>query len=90
MTLIDSLMDFSCKRFARHVASGVDPLGGGPYRRLQFYIHWLICPFCKRYWKEIKEIGNIQRVNSAAPYQPTVRMADVKDRLKQKLIKRAS
>ena len=90
MNLIDSLMDFSCKRFARHIALGVEPLGGGPYRRLQFWIHWVICPFCKRYWKEIKAIGGLQRAHSALQHHPTLRLTAFKDRLKKNLIKEAS
>jgi hypothetical protein len=86
MILVDSLMDLSCRRFARHVAMEVEPLGGGFYRRLQFWVHWAICPFCRRYWKELKAIGDLQRASSAVHFHPVVRMADIKDRLKKKLI----
>jgi hypothetical protein len=90
MNLLESLIDFSCKRFARHVATGVEPLGGGHYARFQFWIHWAICPFCRRYWKELNAIGEIQRKHSDLRNHSAVRMSDVKQRLKEKLTGRAS
>jgi hypothetical protein len=90
MNLLDSLMDFSCKRFARHVATGVEPLGGGLYAKLQFWIHWAICPFCRRYWKELNEIAEIQRMHSEVRNHPAVRLTNIKQRFKEKLIPRTS
>src|SRR5689334_6074967 len=88
MTLVDSLTSFTCKRFSRHVAAEVQPLGGGFYNKVLFWIHWAICPFCRRYWEEIKAMGQVQKVNSALAKPPAVRIAEVKQRLKEKLLKR--
>jgi len=59
--LYEHLTAFTCKQFSHHVASGVLPLEGGLYRRFQFWVHWVICPFCRRYWKEISALGETQR-----------------------------
>ena len=81
--------NMSCKRFARHVATGVEPLDGGFYRRFLFWLHWAICPFCRRYWEEISAIGQIQRARSALSKHPAVLISEVKARLKERLLKRA-
>lgn len=90
MSLLDSLMGMTCRRFARHVANGEESLGGGPYRRLQFWIHWTICPFCKRYWKEIREINRLHRSMSALANHPAVQLPLLKRRLTEGLLKRYS
>ena len=90
MSLLDSLMGFTCQRFARHVANGEEPLGGGLYPRLQFWIHWMICPFCRRYWKEIKEIGRVHRTMNALALHPAIKMPQLKRRLFEQIIKRYS
>jgi hypothetical protein len=81
--------NMSCKRFARHVSSLVEPLEGGLYSRFHFWLHWTICPFCRRYWEELKAIGQIQKANSALSRHPAVKIPEVKQRLKEKLLKRA-
>lgn len=88
MTLVDSVMGCTCKRFARHVAMGVKPPGEGLYTRFQFWLHWAICPFCRRYWEEVKAIGQIQKAQSALSRHPAVRISEVKQRLKARLLKR--
>ena len=86
---LDWLDRLSCKRFARHVSSGIEPLPGGLYKRFHFWLHWFICPFCRRYWEEIKAMGLLQRTNSAMSYHPAVKIPEVKRRLKEKLLKKA-
>jgi len=88
MILVDSLTSFTCKRFSRHVAMEVQPLDGGFYNKLLFWVHWAICPFCKRYWEEMKAIGEIQKANSAFAHHPAVKISEVKQRLKEKLLKK--
>ena len=56
-----NLTALTCKEFSRHVAGGVEPIRGGFYRRLQFLTHWLICEYCRRYWKELRALGRLQR-----------------------------
>jgi len=89
MTLVDSLTAFTCKRFSRHVASELLPLEGGLYAKVQFWIHWAICPFCRRYWKEINAIDQLQHATRAGR-DPALNMTDVKMRLKKNLMKDAS
>jgi hypothetical protein len=76
--------NMSCRRFARHVAKGEEP-SGGPYPRFHFYLHWAVCPFCRRYWREIKQIGAAQRVLSQLSSHPAVKLLLVKQRLSDKL-----
>ena len=83
-------MGMTCQRFARHVANGEELLAGGPYRRLQFWFHWMVCPFCKRYWKEIREINRLHRSMSALAHHPAVRLPFLKRRLTEGLLKRYS
>src|SRR5712692_10566656 len=85
MTLVDSLMSFTCKRFSRRVATGIQPQEGGLYGKAQFWIHWAICPFCRRYWKEMDAIARLQKSESALKSLPADRMTDVKARLKKNL-----
>ena len=82
--------NMSCKRFARHIASGVEPLAGGLYSRFHFWLHWAVCPFCRRYWDEIRAIGHVQKKNSALANHPAVKIPDVKRRLKEKLLGKTS
>jgi hypothetical protein len=89
MTLVDSLTSFTCKRFSHHVATGLRPLEGGFYGKMQFWIHWAICPFCRRYWKEMEAIAELQRANTAAEGPPATRMTDIKARLKKNLMERS-
>ena len=77
--------NMSCQRFARHVAMGTEPLGGGPYRRFHFWLHYAICPFCRRYWKEIKQIGAAQKAMSDLSHHPAVKIIQIKSRLQNKL-----
>jgi hypothetical protein len=86
MNLLDSLMDFSCKRFARHVAVGVEVSAAtGLYQRAQFWIHCMICPFCRRYWEEIKALGDLQRMSSELAKHPVIQLSELKSRLKQNI-----
>ncbi len=87
MTLVDSLTSFTCKRFSRHVAMGVQPLEGGLYGKVQFWIHWAICPFCRRYWNEMNAIGDLHRAHNDLSKRAAVRMLDIKSRLKKNLMK---
>jgi hypothetical protein len=76
--------NMSCRSFARHVANGEEPLEG-PYRRFHFYLHWAVCPFCRRYWREIQQIGAAQRALSQISSHPAVKLLLVKQRLSDKL-----
>jgi hypothetical protein len=83
---IDWLTDqMSCKQFARHVASEVDPLPGGWTNRFHFWRHWAICPFCRRYWEEVKAIGEVQRHAAALRHHPAVRIPEIQNRIKANL-----
>jgi len=81
---------FQLQTFCPSCGDGVLPLEGGLYATFQFWIHWAICPFCRRYRKEINEIAKIQRTQSNLRNHPAVRVLEVKQRLKEKLIRRAS
>jgi hypothetical protein len=85
MILVDSLMSFTCRRFSRHVATGIEPLSGGVYDKVQFWAHWAICPFCRRYWKEMEAISLVHISNTAKQVLPPARSADLKARLKKNL-----
>lgn len=80
----------SCKRFAHHVAAGERPLEGGLYRKMHFWLHWAVCPFCRRYWKEIQALGEVQRANSVIAKHPAVKLPEVKARLKERLMRKLS
>lgn len=80
----------SCKRFARHVAGEADPSVEGLQGRVLFWLHWAVCPFCRRYWKEIREMGKIQRAWSSLENHPAVKIGEMKRRLKEKLRKGAA
>jgi len=67
----------SCRRFARHVG-GVEPLDA--YRRFHFFLHWAVCPFCRRYWRELREITSLQRAGV-----PPEKVESLKRRLKDSL-----
>ncbi|HVO32547.1 MAG TPA: hypothetical protein VMU17_01450 [Elusimicrobiota bacterium] len=79
--LDDVLYHMSCKQFARQVAAGVLPMRGMT-GRFHFWMHWAICPFCRRYWREIHEIGALQQAQCALANHPAVKISDVKKRLK--------
>jgi len=64
---------------------GMEPLGGGPYRHFHFWLHWAICPFCRRYWKELKQIGAAHKAMNDLSRHPVVKVAQVKNRLQVKL-----
>jgi len=81
------LMKVSCRKFARHISSE-GPLPGGPSDRLFFWIHWAVCPFCRRYWEEIKALGELQRAGSRLAKHPLVELPKLKNRLKENLRKR--
>jgi len=83
--LADSM---SCKRFARQVASGVESLPGGFRARFDFWIHWIICPYCRKYWEEMKTLGEVHRAAAALQNHPAVKISDIKKRLKEKLVRR--
>lgn len=87
--VLDRLDRLSCKRFARQVSSLAEPRGGGLYSRFHFWLHWAICPFCRRYWDEIRAIGQVHKANSAMSRHPAIKLAEVKQRLKNNLLKRA-
>jgi hypothetical protein len=76
--------NMSCRRFAKHVANGEELLQG-PYRRFHFYLHWAVCPFCRRYWNEIKRIGAAQKALSDLTHHPAVKLIQIKSRLQEKL-----
>jgi hypothetical protein len=76
--------NMSCRRFARHVSAETEPLGG-PYRWFHFWLHWAVCPFCRRYWEEIRALGAAQR---ALPRHPASQLRDIKSRLVEKLKRR--
>jgi hypothetical protein len=77
----------NCKQFARQVATATVPLSktSDP---LGFWAHYVICPFCRRYWREIRALGEIQKANAALPRHPAVQLHAVKDRLRQELRRR--
>jgi hypothetical protein len=77
-------MKVSCRMFARHISSG-SPLPGGSSDRFFFWIHWAVCPFCRRYWAEIKAIGELQRAHSQLANHPVVKLPEIKNRLKENL-----
>lgn len=80
-------MDISCRQFALRVSNGELPLAG---QRVPFWLHWVICPFCRRYWKEMRAIGRTHRANAALSRHPVIVMAQVKARLKDRLAGRFS
>ena len=88
MRWLDALqMRVSCRKFAMHVSSE-DPIPGGFSMRIYFWIHWMVCPFCRRYWKEIREIGRIHKTLMAR--HPAVRIPQFKQQLKDALLRRYS
>lgn len=56
--------------------------------RIYFWIHWVVCPFCRRYWKEIREIGRIHR--SLMSRHPAARIPIFKQHMKEALQRRYS
>ncbi len=79
---IDSLlMKVSCRMFAQHISSEM-PLPQGLSARLFFWVHWAVCPFCRRYWAEIKALGDLQRATSRLANHPIVKLPELKSRLK--------
>lgn len=82
------MTNMSCKRFAQFVANGEIPLGGGPYRQFHFWLHWAICPFCRQYWREIKAISVSARSPRALKKLSAVKIAEIKKRLRGKLIQK--
>lgn len=88
--LVDWLMEnMSCKRFTRHVASE-QPLEGGVYRRIHFWVHWAICPFCRRYWAEIRALGELHRKNARLDRHPALKLPEIKNRIRSRLKERLS
>ncbi len=81
--------ELTCKQFARHIA-GAEPLDPSITSRYPFWLHWFICPFCRRYWREIREIGRIQRKQMALSRWTDRRLSDFKKQLKQKLTKKTT
>ncbi len=80
--------NMSCKTFARHVANGEQVLEGGVYKRFHFWLHWLVCPFCRRYWAEVKELGTLHKAQSTLAKHPAVKIPEVKARIREKLMRR--
>lgn len=77
----------SCRRFARSVSGGSFAMGGPSYGRLYFWMHWMMCPFCRRFWREILVLGRIQRARVRQADPERARVAAVKARLKQRMIR---
>lgn len=75
-------MTITCRQFARSVAGGTPGGSETSPRRFFYWWHWLICPFCRRYWTELRMIRDEARKRSAAM---NVDMEKIKDRLKERL-----
>lgn len=84
------MKNMSCKTFARHIADGEQPLEGGFYKRFHFWLHWLVCPFCRRYWEEIKALGDLARGKTIVSKHPAVKIPEIKNRIRENLRKRYS
>jgi len=59
----------SCRDVTRLVASGEIETAGF-WRRLSVHLHWLICAYCRRYRRQIAEIGRGARRLFAEPVAP--------------------
>jgi hypothetical protein len=74
----------TCKSFARQVAGSEGP-SGGLAERFHFWLHWFICPFCRRYWEELAALGEVQRARVSLSSHPAIRIPEIKTRLKENL-----
>jgi hypothetical protein len=77
------MMKVQCQNFARFIA-GAEPPESGPFRWFRFWLHWIVCPFCKSYWRELRMIRSEARKMKAVLMQ-SVNLADVKSRLRKNL-----
>jgi hypothetical protein len=72
------------------VATEVEPLKGGTFRWLHFWVHWAICPFCRQYWNELKIIGaEVQKLRSLSSH-PVVKINEIKKRIREKIDRSAA
>jgi hypothetical protein len=53
--------DIDCRRFARQVATHGTPQAEGPLATFHYYMHWMLCAFCRQYWRDMKNIGEAHR-----------------------------
>lgn len=77
----------TCRQFARQAAAGFT-LERSLYRRFHFRLHWLVCPFCRRYEKEIRAMGREARRLARLDRHLSVHLQEAKSRLKNRLRQR--
>jgi hypothetical protein len=67
---------------------GIEPPRNGLRGRLHFWCHWVWCPYCRQYWDEIRVLGAAARSQYVLRHHPAVKLAEVKARMKAKLMER--
>ena len=77
------MLTVKCQSFARFVA-GAEPPETGPFRWFRFWLHWIVCPFCKSYWRELRMTRNEARKLKSV-LMSSVDLPNVKARLRKNL-----
>ncbi len=73
----------NCKEVSKIIAS--DELeGSGPGKRLSVWLHLLMCKYCRRYFRQIRAVGEVTRAMHAA--RPTQDEAAKLERIKERLL----